>query len=240
MVINDITEINGYEYTIYDGGTVKACGYSQDNMASRNGMSKDIGGQSKLSTDDRGHLIGAQHNGPASDINLSAQNRSLNRGAYKAVENAEMRITRDAENPGNVFMEKTAFTINANELGSRPEAYIVNDTITYESGAQQHVNLSFANLSPAEQQMYGEIASQYDIEAENPGDTLRENEVDYSSLMETTESSLPSIRDEFDGAWTEVHYECDTAGIESGTAAADAEAGVEAGAEVDSDMDMDD
>lgn len=200
--------VNGYEYTTYEGGTTTAKGFSQDIKASRNGMGKDIGGEYKLDSDDRGHLIGAQHNGSAQDINLSAQDSSLNRGPYRTVENTEMAITRDTNNPGTVYMEKTAYTTNASEVGSRPEAYMVNDIITYADGQTQRVNLSFANLSPQEQEMYGEEAAKYDIEADNPGDQLRESmsEEEYSELMESTEDSLPSIKDEYSMA-TEHHYD---------------------------------
>lgn len=200
--------VNGYEYTTYEGGTTTARGFSQDIKASRNGMGKDIGGAYKLETDDRGHLIGAQHNGTAKEINLFAQDSSLNRGPYRTVENTEMGITRDSNNPGCVYMEKTSFSLNADENGSRPDVYMVNDTITYADGQSQHVNLSFANLGSKEQEMYGEEAAKYNIEADNPGDRLRESmsEEEYSELMESTEDSLPSIKDEYSMA-IEHHYD---------------------------------
>lgn len=208
--------INGYEYITYEGGTTTAKGYSQNVKASREGMQKNVGGIYKLDTDERGHLIGAQHNGTANEINLSAQDASLNRGPYRTIENIEKGITRNSDNPGTVYMEKTAYAVNASEAGVRPEAYMVNDTITYADGQTQYVNLSFANLSPQEQEMYGKEVSKYDIVAENPGDRLREtmNDEEYSDLMNSTEDNLPSIKDEYSMA-TEYHY--DYSAIEDAT-----------------------
>lgn len=192
--------LNGYEYVYYQQGTTIGKGYIQDVKAPRVGISKNIGGIYKLGSDERGHLIAARFNGISDDINLSAMDRSLNRGPYKTVENREMSIIRDVNNPATVYMEKTSYTTNASELGSRPEAYMVNDTIKYAFGQEQHVNLSFANLTPHEQEIYVQEVSKYDIQDLNPGDMLRENmsKIEYAELMESTDDYIPSIKDEYD------------------------------------------
>lgn len=209
MNVSKRLEVNGYDFVKYDNGTIVAKGKLQEQKADRNiRIQKEAGGVYRLEHDQGGHLIAAQQNGPAIQENLSAQDGHLNQGPYKTVENAEMNVIRDADNPGVIQTERIAYMTGVTESGGRPSAYMINDTITYADGQTQHVNLSFSNLSVQEQEEYGQMVVDNDFTGyDNPCDTLRETMPmeEYTGLMEETDKDLPNIRDEFAMA-TEVEY----------------------------------
>lgn len=186
---------NGFTFVVGDTGTATATGPVSENPASRSGMQsiRPDGYDSQLH--DKGHLIAARQGGPATGCNVTAQDRTLNRGAYKTAENAEVRL---ANNGYAVETEKTAYVSNA---GDKPDAYMINDTITTPEGETQHVHLSFQNASPEEQEEWNRIADMYSDydEFDNP-DAARESmsKEQYASLMEETDRALPSVRDEYD------------------------------------------
>ena len=190
-----VIESNNYIFEIdSQTGTTTARGKVTVNPASREGMS-NIHPDGYDSSTHKGHLIAAKEGGPAKGFNVHAQDAHLNQGEYKTVENAE---TRAADAHIEVNTEKTAYISNK---GSKPDAYMINDTFVSKDGKSQSVHLSFQNASPDEQQQWNDIAdenSDYD-EYSNP-DPLRESmtESEYSALMVETDSQLPSIRDEFD------------------------------------------
>lgn len=193
---------NGYQFTVNaETGTTTATGTVQSAPAKRDArLQAEAGGTLRAATDQGGHLVGAKANGPAIPENLSAQDRRLNQGPYKTVENAEQRLL--AEN-ASIETEKTAFISGQRSpTGSKPDAYMVNDRITYADGQIQEVHLSFTNLTAAEQEELNQSLSIYEdmTDVPNPGDELRADlsTPEYSELMETTESSLNSIRGEFD------------------------------------------
>ena len=191
---------NGYTFTTDENGSVTAKGQLQNEAADRNGtMQVNAGGSARLATDDGGHLIAARANGPAIEENLSAQDSSLNRSSYKAMENAELRAI---QNGAVIHTERTSFVSNdISEDGSRrPDAYMINDNIHFADGRTQDVHLSFSNLSKNEQSQMNELSSGlFDTIESNPEDGLRAqmSTQEYSQLMEETDQYLPSIGDEY-------------------------------------------
>jgi len=111
------------------------------------------------------------------------------------MEQAERTALKD----GTIHSEKIAFA--SNQPGQRPDAFIVNDQVTYADGTTQDVHLSFANLTNAEQdQMNAESTSLPAEDSPNPGDGLRDSlgsPEAYAELMEETDAQLPSVSDEY-------------------------------------------
>ena len=188
-------ESNGYTFEVdAESGTTTARGEVKAEPASREGMNA-IHPDGYDSSTDKGHLIAAAEGGPAEAFNVHAQDSHLNRSQYKTVENAEVRAVKEGD---SVQTEKTAYV---SHKGSKPDAYMINDTFTSPDGKSQSVHLSFENASPEEQQQWNETAEQYsDIDDYPNPDPLKDSmsQKEYSSLMEETDAELPSIRDEFD------------------------------------------
>lgn len=246
-------ESNGYSFTTDDNGTVVATGDLQSSTAARDGaMQASAGGSARLDNDDGGHLIAARANGPAIQENLSAQNSNLNRSSFKVMENAEQNAIRDG---AKISTERTAFVGNdvAPDGSRRPDAYMVNDHITFADGKTQDVHLSFSNMSKAEQaEMNEQTSAIFDTGEPNPGDGLRAQMTteEYAELMEETEGDLPSIRDEFsewdasvsnnmisepaeaNGA-TSMDFTAETSAIESDAAVASDDFGTDFSSEAD-------
>ncbi len=188
--------VNGYEYITRGSGTVTAKGYLQNKAASRNGMSSiESAGEGYH----KGHLIAARANGAAMEENVFSQDAGLNQGAYKKVENAEMRLVQ--KDSALVFTEKTAFISNRNEGLPRPDAYMINDTIFYPNGDLNTVHLSFANISASDQEVLNGESDfvAFDNDMENPEDTLRDRmtEDEYTKLMEETDNELLNLGEEY-------------------------------------------
>lgn len=185
---------NGFTFKVEKNGTTTAEGKVSDNPASRNGMASIHPSSYDSQVDDKGHLIAARMNGPAKSYNVSSQNRALNRGAYKSVENGEIRLAKQGN---DVHTSKTAYVSNE---GAKPDAYMINDTITTPEGKTQNMHFSFQNASPGEQQEWNDIADlNTDFEAYSNPDPLREGMTSqqYNELMESTDAFLPSIHDDF-------------------------------------------
>lgn len=189
---------NDYEFSIdTETGTTTVRGNLQSETAARGGK---VGVPGKLSTDHEGHLVAARANGPAIPENLHAQDRQLNQGTYKRVENAEQRLLADN---ATIQTERIAFTTDLQGgRGERPSAFMVNDRITYADGQTQDVHLSFANMTVNEQENINQsLDAHVDmLDVPNPGDTLRDSmsSMEYANLMENTDSEMPGIREEFE------------------------------------------
>ncbi len=150
-----VVEDNGYTFEIdEDTDTVTARGTIRRDPASRKGMEKITPDGYDSSVDDKGHLIAALIGGSPMEYNASAQNRTLNRSGYKIAENQEVRLTDEGY---RVDTEKTKYV---SHKGAKPDAYMVNDTITAPDGSEKHVYLSFQNASPAEQAEWERIADE--------------------------------------------------------------------------------
>lgn len=203
--ISRTIEANGYRFDVYENGTVVAQGEIKDQPAEKRNikMQREAGGTSRLGTDQGGHLVAARQYGPSIKENLSAQDRHLNQGPYKTVENAEINVIRNVSNPGIIQTERTAYITNITKNGGRPDAYMINDFITYANNQTQQIHLSFSNLTVQEQEEMEQITDEQDFKSyDNPNDILRENmnTEEYTGLMEETDSLLPDIKDEFNMA----------------------------------------
>lgn len=184
---------NGYTFTVYDNGTKTAEGKVPTEGVNCKGRVTPNG---MKTGDQRGHLIAAQEGGPNKGYNMTAQNGNLNQGQYKTVENAEVSLAKQGY---DVNTSKTAFV--SNQEGGRPDAYMINDTITSPDGKTQSVNLSFQNESRAEQEAQNQmLENEVDIDDSLSINPLRDsmNTTEYSALIEETNSSLPSLKDSFD------------------------------------------
>lgn len=190
-------EANGYVFvTDESNGTVTATGALQDKMASRKGMPKKAGGSLREAGDHNGHGVAARFNGPPIRANISAQNGKLNQGEFKRMENAEAAVLKDG---GKITTERIAYSSRKAADGSvRPDAYMINDQVTYKDGERQNLHQCFANLSPKEQAEMNAIVQAQDI-PELQSDALREQMTpqQYAELMQETDKSLPDIKGEY-------------------------------------------
>lgn len=188
---------NGFTFVVDDNGTVTASGKVNENPASRSGMSKINPNGYDSHVHDKGHLIAARQGGPAKSYNVSAQDRGLNRGTYKSVENAEVRL---ANKGYDVQTSKTAYV---SHQGAKPDAYMINDSITTLEGKTQHIHESYQNESSEVQDAWNnesaEAFSQMTDEYNNPSSRPEGmTEAEYAELMDSTDPALSSVRDDFD------------------------------------------
>lgn len=190
-------EANGYVFvTDESNGTVTATGALQDKMASRKGMPKKAGGSLREAGDHNGHGVAARFNGPPIRANISAQNGKLNQGEFKRMENAEAAVLKDG---GKITTERIAYSSRKAADGSvRPDAYMINDRVTYKDGERQNLHHCFSNLSPKEQAEMNAIVQAQDI-PELQSDALREQMTpqQYAELMQETDKSLLDIKGEY-------------------------------------------
>ena len=196
---------NGYTFTKDESGTITGEG----NVPAQGvDCGKRATAEGKLPGDHNGHVISAQEGGPNKSYNMTAQNGKLNQGPYKTVENSESSLAKQGY---EVHTSKTAY-VSVQE-GGRPDAYMINDTITSPDGQTHNVNLSFQNMSPEEQAEYNQFLQENDFTDGYPNpDPLRDSMTpeEYSSLMDETEKDLPSIKDEFAlDNYTEVNFDFD-------------------------------
>lgn len=184
---------NGFTYTVDESGTITAEG-KVPTQGIKCGSRVTPDGM--LPGDQRGHLIAAQEYGPNKSFNMTAQDGKLNQGPYKTVENTEVDLARQGY---EVQTSKTAYV--STQQGGRPDAYMINDTITTPDGKTQSVHLSFQNMSPEMQEAMNKEVNEMNIkdDFDNP-DPLRDSmtKEEYNSLMQETDECLPSIKDEFD------------------------------------------
>lgn len=184
-------------------------------------------------TDERGHIQASSLGGSNSADNVVPQSRDLNHGAYYQMEQGERAALRGG---ASIQSEKTAY---ASQPGGRPDAFMVNDTISFPGGQTQTVHLSFANLMNADQEALNaeasvQAADLYDAQP-NPGDALRDSmsPVEYGALMEETDAALPSVQDHYaEWDWSgpveadpETGAEVEPSGSEAAGAEAEADGG---------------
>lgn len=176
-------------------GTISYTGESVITKGSHAGMPPRTAAYG--STDERGHIQASSLGGSNRADNVVPQARDLNHGAYYQMEQGERAALREG---ASIQSEKIAYT---SQPEGRPDAFMVNDTISFPDGQTQTVHLSFANLMNAEQEaMNTEISTQaadlYDAQP-NPGDALRDSMslVEYGALMEEMDAALPSVQDHY-------------------------------------------
>lgn len=187
---------NGFTYTVDDNGTITAEGKIESDNGVKCGARVTPNGM--VDGDQRGHIIAAREGGVNKGFNMTAQDGRLNQGAYKGAERAEINLAKQGY---DVQTSKTAYV--SNQQGGRPDAYMINDTITAPNGKTQDIHLSFQNMSPQEQQEMNDqsatIFSEMSSAFPNPGSRPEGmTESEYAELMEETDMDLPSVNDEFD------------------------------------------
>lgn len=188
---------NGYNHVDPETGNVTYRGTSELTKGNHNNMPSRT--DAYLSTDERGHIQASSLGGSNKSDNVVAQSADLNHGGYYQMEEGERAALK---NGATIESEKIAY-VNG-QPGDRPSAFMVNDTITYADGQTQTVNLSFANMTNAEQEALNAesiaYASELMDETPNPGDSLRASmsSAEYAQLMEETDAALPGVADMYD------------------------------------------
>ena len=178
-------------------GTITYSGPSEVTKGNHSNMPSRT--EAYLETDERGHVQASSLGGSNNKDNVVPQSSDLNHGGYYSMEQGERTALK---NGSTIQSEKIAYA--SAQRGSRPDVFIVNDTITYADGKTQNVHLSFANMTNAEQEGVNAeaLVQSADMFGDqlNPGDTLRESipTAEYTELMEETDATLPNITDMFD------------------------------------------
>ena len=163
---------NNYNHVDPRTGTITYNGPSVTTKGNHNNMPGRT--SAYLSTDDRGHIQASSLGGSNKSDNVVPQSSDLNRrgGSYYSMEEGERAALK---NGAAIQSEKIAY-VNG-QPGNRPEALMINDSITYSDGQTQTVHLSFANMTNAEQEALNaeSIAQASDMmdAYPNPGDELR-------------------------------------------------------------------
>ena len=130
--------------------------------------------------------------------NVAPMASDLNRagGAYYAMEQGERAALQNG-----AAIESTKTAVVDGQPGDKPQVFMVNDTITYADGHTETIHHSFTNASNAEQQAWNDACAALpdDVESPNPGDGLRDSmtSAEYNELMETTDSALPNVAEEY-------------------------------------------
>lgn len=124
---------------------------------------RSAGGVDRRPDDDGGHLIGARYGGSADAENLDAQNRQLNRGPFKAMENG---WAAQIESGDQVFVDVESFK---GDDSDRPSAFMGYAITEHPDGSRDWDSFSFPNESAEQQENWGkdvdEPISDEDIEA---------------------------------------------------------------------------
>lgn len=152
----------------------------------------------KVGVYDRGHITASSLSPHATNdkTNVAPMHSDLNRagGAYYAMEDGQRTALT---NGASIHSEKAAFV--GGQPDEKPSAFMVSDTITYESGQVDHVNLSFTNASYEEQQAWNDqSAALLDTFDTSLRDSM--STVEYSELMESIDAVLPDIAGEYEAA----------------------------------------
>lgn len=140
---------------------------------------RTVGGEDRLARDDGGHLIGNRFHGDGGYQNLEAQDRSLNRGAYKQKEN---EWADSLEQGDKAFVNTQSYRSNGSE---RPDAFMGYQVTEHADGSREWDAFSYQNQSPEEQ------AAQLDEVAQ-----LDNGEQPYHNAMDYPEDYNPADYDE--------------------------------------------
>ncbi len=144
-----------------------------------NKIQKNIGGASKLYDDDGGHIIGYRFAGSSGEENIEAQNRNLNRGSYKILENCWEKALRSNK---KVFVNVE--TPHDTE-GDRPDAYMGYSIIESPDGKREWEAFSYTNASKKEQEGWNkelvELSDSFD-DYYNPMEETYEQELYVNDL----------------------------------------------------------
>lgn len=117
---------------------------------------RTVGGEDRRPTDDGGHLIGSRFHGSGNLENLEAQDRNLNRGSYKQMENrwAAAQYAGD-----QVFVHSESFRSNGSQ---RPDAFMGYAIYEHPDGTREWEAFSYQNESSATQQEWNDALDRFD------------------------------------------------------------------------------
>lgn len=154
------------DYTYVESGLGKsASGVLEicDNPVRDASAQRSAGGVDRRPDDDGGHLIGARYGGSSGAENLDAQNRQLNRGQFKALENGWADQIADGD---KVFVDVETFK---GDESDRPSAFMGYAITEHPDGSREWDSFSFPNESAEQQENWGkeigEPISDEDLEA---------------------------------------------------------------------------
>lgn len=133
-----------------------------EERARNNSAQRKAGGDLKREDDDGGHLIGARFGGSPYDENLSPQNRGLNRGMYKKLENEWEKELRKGN---KVFVY---ITVSASCEGNREDSVYGSYVIEKPDGTKIFEAFGFENESVKTQEAW-----------EQESDLIYQNNPDY-------------------------------------------------------------
>lgn len=140
----------------------------------------NVGGEYRTERDDGGHLIGTRFKGDPGERNLEAQDRNLNRGAYKRMENDWAQSLEDGN---KVFVNVESYRSNESE---RPDAFMGYQITEHPDGSRDWEAFSFQNESPEERNaqleevaQHSDLADQYQNAMDYPEDY---NPADYEDV----------------------------------------------------------
>lgn len=141
-----------YSYLESEGGKSAWGSLELTDEGVRNAYAQRMaGGEFREDTDDGGHLIGTRFGGSSELENIDAQNRGLNRGGYKTLEN---EWASKLENGDRVFVNVDTYKSNESD---RPDAYM-GYTITEDTeGKRTWDAFSYTNVSKEEQAEWEQI-----------------------------------------------------------------------------------
>ena len=112
-----------------------------------------VGGASREIDDDGGHFIGSRFFGPAKKENLEAQNRNLNRGSYKIMEN---KWQQHLEAGDKVFVTVESYKSNDSKSDEwyRPDCFMGYYIVEHPDGTRDYESFSFQNESAQTQEKW--------------------------------------------------------------------------------------
>ena len=118
---------------------------------------KTVGGEDRDNNDDGGHLIAAIFGGAPGYQNLDAQNKNINRGAYRRQERVWQKLLEDH---CKVFVKVQ--TVKDNQ-SSRPSVYMAYAIYEYPDGTREWDAFSITNYSESEQLEWQETLDKEDF-----------------------------------------------------------------------------
>lgn len=131
------------------------------------------GGEHDWGADDGGHLIGARFGGETGEENLTAQNRNLNRGAYKRVEND---WAAHLENGDKVYVHMET------DSAERPNAYMGYAIYEAEDGTRTYETYHFVNEGKTSVAQWEEDAAQFEREHPEEFADMHTSETSYGDV----------------------------------------------------------
>ena len=117
---------------------------------------RKAGGAYRRETDDGGHLIGARFSGSPQKENLEAQDRNLNRGGYKQMEN---RWAEEQKAGNQIYAHVESFRSNGSE---RPDAFMGYTVMERPDGSRTWDAFSYQNESAETQQAWADALDRLD------------------------------------------------------------------------------